>query len=296
MLNEPHCGYVAIIGRPNVGKSTLLNRILGQKLSITSHKPQTTRHQIFGIKTKDNIQTVYVDTPGIHEHAKRIMNRFMNRAAITMIYDVNVIVFIVDARVWNNDDELILKKLKQAKCPVILALNKVDLIKDKDALLPKIAELNEKYSFAAVIPLSATKDVNVAELEKIISKYLPKGAHFFPDNKLTDKDDRFLITEVIREKIMRLTNKEVPYSVAVIVESFKKEKDLLRIGIVIWVERKGQRIIIIGEKGKKLKEIGRQARLELEKMFGTKVFLTLWVKIKEGWVDDKESLGKLGIG
>jgi GTP-binding protein Era len=292
---KTYCGYIAIIGRPNVGKSTLLNKLLGKKISITSHKPQTTRHQIFGIKTQNNIQAIYVDTPGIHAKSKHAMGRFMNRAAITMIKEVNVIVFMIDAKVWTDEDDVVLQHLTEVKCPVILALNKVDLIKDKEKLLPIIEQLAKKMKFASVIPISVKKDINIKKLEDLIHSYLPENVYFFPEDQVTDKDDRFMIAEVVREKIMRITNQEVPYGTAVVVESLQTKNKILHIDVIIWVERKGQKIIIIGRKGEKLKAIGTQARLDLEKMFKQKVFISLWVKVKEGWVDDKRSLRELGM-
>lgn len=295
MSTKAFCGYVAIIGRPNVGKSTLLNEILHKKISITSHKPQTTRHQIFGIKTQENIQTIYVDTPGIHGGAKRTLGRFMNRAAVAMLKDVDVIVFMLDACAWTKGDELVLKHLQRVVKPVILALNKIDLIKDKKKLLPIIDKISKKMEFAEIVPISATKKINLEELEKIINLHLPENSFFFPKDQITDKDDRFMIAETVREKIMRVTHKEVPYGTAVVVESVEKKDKILHIDVIIWVERKGQKNIIIGSKGEKLKEIGRQARLDLEKMFGCKIFISLWVKVKEGWADDKRSLTELGI-
>jgi len=294
-VNKKHCGYVAIIGRPNVGKSTLLNEILHKKISITSHKPQTTRHQIFGIKTVENIQAIYVDTPGIHARAKNVLGRFMNRAATAMLEDVDVIVFMLDASAWTQGDELVLKHLQKVKCPVILALNKIDLIKDKKKLLPIIDEMSKKMTFASIVPISVTKNINLDELEKLINSHLPENVFFFPKDQITDKDDRFMIAETVREKIMRVTHKEVPYGTAVMVESLQKKDKILHLDVIIWVERKGQKIIIIGKKGEKLKEIGKQARLDLEKMFGCKIFISLWVKVKEGWVDDKRSLTELGM-
>jgi GTP-binding protein Era len=292
---KTYCGYIAIIGRPNVGKSTLLNRILGHKVSITSHKPQTTRHQIFGIKTKDNVQAIYVDTPGIHAKSKHAMGRFMNKAAITMIQEVNVIVFMIDACVWTSGDELVLRKLQQTECPVILVLNKIDLLRDKQELLPKIKQITAKMNFVATVPISVKKNINLDRLENLIHTYLPENIHFFPPDQLTNKDDNFMIAEIVREKIMRVTSQEVPYGTAVVVESCKMQAKVLHIDVVIWVERKGQKIIIIGKGGEKLKEIGRCARIDLEKKFAGKVFLSLWVKVKTGWVDDKQQLNRLGF-
>lgn len=293
---QTYCGYVAIIGRPNVGKSTLLNSILGQKLSITSKKPQTTRYQILGIKTEGAIQAIYVDTPGIHKKSKRVVNRLMNRAASTAIYDVDVIVFMMDARFFEEEDEFVLNKLNQVSCPVILALNKVDLIKHKENLLPIIDALSKKRDFFKIIPLSATENINIDALEKTIKSLLPCQPHFFASTQVTDREDRFIIAETIREKIMRVTNREVPYDTAVTIESIRKEKEILHIDAIIWVERRGQKVIVIGKQGEKLKEIGTQARLDLEKKFNCKIFLSLWIRIKKGWSDSEKLLSEMGIG
>jgi len=295
MKNESRCGYIAIVGRPNVGKSTLLNRILGEKISITSRKPQTTRHKILGIKTQDHVQAIYVDTPGIHKTLKRAINRRMNKAASSAIHDVDVIVFIVDARIWHEEDELVLNKIRDAKCPVILALNKVDLIKDKQRLLPILEARKEKMNFLSIIPISAARDINIDQLEKLIYKLLPQDVHFFPKDQITDRDDRFRIAEIVREKLIRATGQEVPFGSVVMVESMKLEKQILHIDVVIWVERRGQKNIIIGKKGEKLKNIGTLARLNLEKLFDCKVFLTLWVKVKEGWSDDERMLNRFEL-
>lgn len=295
MSNDTRCGYAAILGRPNVGKSTLLNKILKQKISITSHKAQTTRNRILGIKTQENIQTIYVDTPGIHKKTTKMINRFMNKAAKSSIYDVDVIIFIIDAKMWLEEDELILQELKKIKCPVILALNKVDLIKDKKQLLPIIDELSKKMSFEEIIPLSATKNTNIDALEKTVHKHLPEGEFLFHDDQVTDRDDKFFVSEIIREKIIRLVHQEVPYAATVNVESMKMQQNVLHIDAIIWVEKKGQKIIIVGKNGEKLKEIGTKARIDLEKLFGSKVFLSLWVKIKEGWTDDARALSSLGF-
>jgi len=272
----------------------LLNQLLGEKLAITSRKPQTTRHQILGVKTVDKIQTIYVDTPGIHKKAKRAINRIMNRAAASVIHDVDVIVFMIDARLWSEEDEIVLQKLQQSAKPVILALNKVDLLKDKKKLLPLIDKLTQKMEFAKVIPLSVIKKINVVELENLINSFLPAHSHIFPAGKITDKDDKFLTAEIVREKIMRVTNREIPYDVAVHVEQIKRQEGIVHIDVVIWVERRGQKIILLGAKGSKLKEIGRQARFDLEKLFAGKVFLNLWIKVKAGWSDDEKLLKRGG--
>lgn len=289
-----YCGYIAIIGRPNVGKSTLLNRILGQKLSITSHKPQTTRYQILGVKTEDDRQTIYVDTPGLHRKIKYAINQYMNRVAQQALLDVDVIGFMVDALHWTEDDEWILSKLKKVKKPIILLVNKVDKVQPKTALLPLLAELANKATFTEVIPLSAKNGKNVAEFATTVAKLLPPGPFLFPDDQLTDRSDRFLAAEIIREKLTRALHQELPYSLAVEIEEFKTKKKILHISAVIWLERPGQKAIVIGEKGEGLKLIGQNARLELEKLFDKKVFLKLWVKIKENWSDDTKALKSLG--
>ena len=295
MKNSHRCGYVAIIGRPNVGKSTLLNHLLGKKLSITSCKPQTTQHRILGIKTENNVQALYVDTPGIHKKAKRAVNRSMNRAATTAIFDVDVIVFMIDSRYWTAEDELVLSKIKNAKAQVILVLNKVDLFKNKKRLLPTMNDLSKKMQFKEVVPLSVIKEVNVSKLEKLVNQLLPENEYLFPDDQLTDRSDNFLISEIVREKIVRVTGEEIPYETTVMVESVERKKEILHVDVVIWVERRGQKIIIIGNKGEKLKEIGKQARIDIEKLFSCKVFLSLWVKVKEGWSNDEKTLLRLGF-
>lgn len=290
-----HCGYVAIIGRPNVGKSTLLNRILGQKISITSHKPQTTRNQILGIKTTPDTQTIFVDTPGLHRKAKHAMNRYMNRAASQALEMVDVVVFMVEGLHWTDEDDWILAKLKKISQPIILLINKVDEIKEKAALLPHIQLLNEKAKFAAVLPISAKKGSNINELEETIQNLLPANPALFPEDQITDRNERFLASEVIREKITRNLHKELPYAVTVQIEEFKIVENILRITALIWVEREGQKKILIGEKGAGLKKIGTLSRLEMEKMFEQKIFLQLWVKVKENWSDDERALREFGL-
>ncbi len=290
------CGYVAIIGRPNVGKSSLLNKILGQKLSITSDKPQTTRHQILGVSTKASAQVVYVDTPGLHQKTKRAVNRLMNKAAASVIHDVDAIIFMIDARYWHDEDEWISKKIEKVKSPVLIALNKADLVKDKTKLLPLMQKLALQFPQAEIMPLSVTKDVNIDMLEKWVHQYLPEQPYLFPADQITDRDEQFIISEVVREKIMRATGQEVPYETAVTVEELKRKDNILHIDVIIWVERQGQKIILIGKKGERMKEIGRLARLDLEKRFGIKVFLRLWIKVKKGWSDNEKQLSKLGMG
>ncbi|NBI12894.1 GTPase Era [[Haemophilus] felis] len=295
-LNQTtYCGFIAIVGRPNVGKSTLLNKILGQKISITSRKAQTTRHRIVGIHTEGAYQAVYVDTPGLHIEEKRAINRLMNRAASSAIGDVDLIIFVVDGTHWNDDDEMVLNKLRAAKSPVVLAINKVDNIKNKEDLLPFITEISAKFEFAQIVPISAEKRKNVDELEKIVRGSLREGLHHFPEEYVSDRSQRFMASEIIREKLMRFTGDELPYSVTVEIEQFKlNERGTYEINGLILVEREGQKKMVIGNKGQKIKQIGIEARSDMERLFDNKVHLELWVKVKSGWADDERALRSLG--
>ena len=288
------CGSVAIIGRPNVGKSTLLNHLLGQKISITSRKPQTTRHRLLGIKTTADYQIIYVDTPGIHKKVHRALNRYMNRVAVAAIFDVDVIVFVVDGLQWRQDDDWVLKKITDIQVPVLLVVNKIDKIKDKGLLLPHINQLAEKREFAAIIPLCANRGEDVADLETKIVTYLPTAPAVYPEDQITDRSERFLVTEIIREKLMRCLGQELPYAITVELEEFKVEEKLTRISAVIYVEKASQKPMIIGEKGSRLKQVGHDSRLEIESLLDHKVFLQLWVKVKRGWADDEKSIQGLG--
>ena len=294
--SNSRCGYVALVGRPNVGKSTLLNRILGQKLSITSRKPQTTRHQILGIKTDDELQVIYVDTPGLHNDSKgNALNRYMNKAASEALRHVDLVVFLVDRTAWTDEDEIVLEKLKHARCPVVLAVNKVDLLKDKESLLPWIEQLNAKRSFDQIVPISAEKGHNVDKLEAVVAEHMPEGMHFYPDDQITDRSSRFVAAELVREKLMRNLGDEVPYGTTVEIEEFSQdERGLLTISALILVERDGQKRIVIGDKGDRIKQIGRDSRLDMERMFDAKVMLNLWVKVKRGWADNERALASLG--
>ncbi|HEY9147623.1 MAG TPA: GTPase Era, partial [Gammaproteobacteria bacterium] len=270
------------------------NHILGQKISITSDKPQTTRHRILGIKTEAGYQAIYVDTPGLHLNAKKAMNRYMNRAATTSLQDVDLILFVVDAARWTEEDENVLQRLSGQPTPVVLVVNKVDRIADKEQLLPLLQTLAQKMDFAAVLPVSALKGVNLQGLEKEVMKSLPESESIFPEEYITDRSERFLAAEIVREKLMRTMGKELPYATTVEIEQFKDDNGLLRINGLIWVERASQKKIVIGRGGERLKEIGRQARIDMERLFGAKVFLQLWVKVKEGWSDNERILGSLG--
>jgi len=299
MAGEPlspdfRCGYIALTGRPNVGKSTLLNRLLGQKISITSKRPQTTRHRILGIKTGSRSQQIYVDTPGLHHYTGRAMNRHMNKAATLVLADVDVAVFIVEGLRWTADDDLVLKKLEQVDCPVVLAVNKVDLVADKGSLLPGLRELSGRYEFEQIIPLSASKGDNVDALEACVEALLPEAPPFYPEEQVTDRSERFLVAERVREKLFRNLGKELPYGLTVEVEQFRREARITHIHALIWVERQSQKNIVVGRQGRVLKEVGRQARLEIEALLDSKVNLKLWVKVKEGWADDERALQSLG--
>ncbi|MDX1572589.1 MAG: GTPase Era [Methylophaga sp.] len=288
-------GYIAVIGRPNVGKSTLINRILGQKLCITSRRPQTTRHRILGIKTTDDAQLIYVDTPGLHSDGKKAMNRYLNRTAAASIEDVDVIAFVVDGQSWTEEDQRVLNRIeKDAKAPVVLVLNKIDKLADKATLLPKIEQLAAQYKFTDVVPISARKGINIETLEATLSALLPAGELIYDAEQLTDRSSRFLAAEMVREKLFRHLGQELPYSLTVEIEQFLEEGNLYRISAVIYVERSGQKSIVIGKKGELLKQVGQDAREEMEKLFGCKVFLQLWVKVREGWSDNERVLRNLG--
>ena len=294
-MSETRAGYVALLGRPNVGKSTLLNRLLERKISITAPKPQTTRHLILGIKTLADTQIVYVDTPGLHLHARRAMNRYMNRAAGSTLAFVDVVVFLVEARRWTEEDQNIVHRLAQYKGPVILVVTKVDRVTDKTQLLPFMEEVGSKRGFAEVVPLAAIKpDPNVHVLERVIAERLPASEFLFSPDTITTADQRFMAAELIREKLVRRLHEELPYALTVEVERFDDDGRLLRIGAVIWVERSSQKAIVIGSKGATLKEIGRQAREDMERFFDRKVYLETWVKVREGWSDDERALQSLG--
>lgn len=292
---ETYCGFIAIVGRPNVGKSTLLNKILGKKISITSRKAQTTRHRIVGIHTEGVYQAVYVDTPGLHIEEKRAINRLMNRAASSAIGDVDLIIFVVDGTHWTPDDEMVLSKLRKAKAPVVLAINKIDNIKHKDDLLPFITELSQKFEFKDIVPISAQRGNNVHNLQKIVRNSLRKGVHHFPEEYVTDRSQRFMASEIIREKLMRFMGEELPYSVTVEIEQFKvNQRGTYEIHGLILVERDGQKKMVIGHQGQKIKTIGTEARQDMERLFENKVHLELWVKVKAGWADDERALRSLG--
>lgn len=289
-----HTGYAALLGRPNVGKSTLLNRLIGQKISITAPKPQTTRHVILGIQTLPEAQIVYVDTPGLHRQTGRAMNRYLNRAAASVLSYVDVVIFLIEALRWTEEDEDVLQRLADFSGSVVLAVNKSDRIADKTRLLPFLQDIASKRKFVEVVPLSALKGDNVAELECAIARLLPIGPLLFPEDQITTASERFLVAELIREKLTRLLREELPYALTVEIERFVEEERLVRINAVIWVERQTQKGIVIGEGGATLRTVGRQAREDMERLLGRKVFLETWVKVREGWSDDERALQSLG--
>ena len=295
-MNEiaSRCGYVAIVGRPNVGKSTLLNHILGQKISITSRKPQTTRHNMLGIKTEAHHQIIFVDTPGLHLGQDKAINRYMNRSASTAIRDVDVVVFVVYRCACTDEDEAVARRLEHSPCPVLIALNKVDQIDDKTDLLPQIESLAERVNASEIIPISALRGNNLEVLEKEIVKRLPEATHFFPEDQITDRSSRFIAAEMVREKITRQLGDELPYQMNVEIEEFSQQDSILHISALILVERDGQKRILIGNKGDRIKQIGSEARIDMESMFDCKVMLRLWVKVKSGWSDDERALRSLG--
>ena len=296
VINETQhrCGFAAIVGRPNVGKSTLLNALLGQKISIVSPKPQTTRHRILGILNRPEFQLIFVDTPGLHAGGRRAMNRHMNRAALASLQDADVNLFVVEAMRWTEEDQRVLDELEKQSKPIVLVLNKVDKVFPKERLLPFIEEVTHRAKFAEIVPVSALKGNQLEGLPNLLSKYLPESPPHFPPDQLTDRSDTFQAAEIVREKLTLRLRQELPYGLTVTIEQFKEEDGRLLVNAVIWVERSGQKAIVIGHGGEQLKEVGRAARLEMSERFGQSVHLELWVKVKENWSDNDVALKQLG--
>lgn len=295
MSGEPmRSGYVVIAGRPNVGKSTLMNALLGEKLSIVSHKPQTTRHRILGVLSETASQIVFVDTPGLHRDAARALNRSLNRAAKTAVADADLAVFVIEALRWTEEDDDVLQRLRQQEIPTFLAINKIDRITDKSALLPFIDDMRNRTGCEEIFPLSALKDDGVARLLDAIRKRLPVGPALFPADQLTDRSERFIAAEIIREKLTRALHQELPYGINVEIEAYQEDEKGVRINAVIWVERPGQKAIAIGHKGETMKAVGRAARLDLKKRLGRPVHLELWVKVLSNWADNERHLRRFG--
>ncbi|BBP00223.1 GTPase Era [Sulfuriferula nivalis] len=286
-------GYIAIIGRPNVGKSTLTNHIVGAKVSITSRKAQTTRHRIHGIYTDADAQYIFVDTPGFQTQYDSALNRGMNKTVVDALHSTDVVLFVIEGTRFDSRDQKVVDLLPK-DIPVILVLNKQDLVKDKDSLLPFMAEMNEIFPFAAIVPISARNGEQVPRLLTTIRSYLPVAEAMFDEDDITDKSERFLAAEMVREKVFRLSGEEVPYSASVMIEKFEQEGDMRRVFATILVDKENQKAIIIGHQGSKLKEIGTAARLDMERLFGGKVYLELWVKVKGGWADSERILKQLG--
>jgi GTPase len=288
------CGYVALVGRPNVGKSTLLNRLAGQKISITARKPQTTRYRIHGIKTTRTAQIIYVDTPGLHQPDRRAINRYLNRLASGVLAEVDVVVFVVRALQWTEDDQAVLEQLSAVSAPVVLAINQVDRIRDKHLLLPHLQRLEGAFAFRHLVPVSALRGDNVEALERSVQELLPPGPALYPEDQVTDRSERFLAAELVREKLTRALGDELPYALTVEIEEFAERKSARFVRALVWVERPGQKAIVIGSQGAQLKEVGRLARQEMEALFGAKVYLEIWVKVRQGWSDDERALKSLG--
>ena len=290
-----YCGYAAIVGRPNVGKSTLLNHLLQQKISITSRKPQTTRHRILGIQTDGKYQCVFVDTPGFNSGETKALNRIMNETVLSVIADVDLVLFVVDRLSFNRGDGRVLDLLKNIKIPIILAINKIDLVEKKNELLPHIKRLSSLFEFAEVVPISASTGYNLDLIAELTTKFLPQSPFLFPTNQITDRNSRFLAAELIREKITRQLGDEIPYEASVEIEDFQDDGKIINIGGLILVDKPGQKKIIVGKAGERLKKIGSVARQEMETIFGKKIMLRLWVKVKGGWADDQRALQSLGF-
>ncbi len=294
MTEERRSGFVALVGRPNVGKSTLLNRLIGRKLSITSHRPQTTRHRILGIKTTERAQVIYVDTPGLHRAGGSRMNRYMNRTALASLTSVDCIALVISARGWRKEDVRVLAAARRQRRPLILVINKIDLLMGRSRLLPLIQASKEKADFAEIVPLSAQTGHNVDELEKTILRYLSEHPGYFPADQTSDRSERFMAAELVREQVFHSFGQELPYATAVEIEQFQRTKRLVRVAAVVWTEKEGQKAILIGKDGVRLKQIGQRARLEMERLFGVKVYLELWVKVGKGWSEDERALRRLG--
>jgi GTP-binding protein Era len=303
-VNEPpeadvpadyRCGFAAIVGRPNVGKSTLLNTLLKRKVSIVSPKPQTTRHRILGILTNEQAQIIFVDTPGLHAGGGRAMNRHMNRAAIASLTDSDVNLFVIEALRWMDEDQKVLEQLIARGQPIIAIVNKVDKVFPKERLLPYMEELTRRTQFAEIIPLSGLKGSGLDDLPRVLAKYLPQSPPHFPADQVTDRSEPFQASEIIREKLTYRLRQELPYGLTVAIERFEEEEGRLMVNAVIWVERTGQKAIVIGQGGEQLKEVGRSARLEMNELFKKPVHLELWVKVKENWSDNENALRQLGF-
>jgi GTP-binding protein Era len=292
--DEYRCGLVAVIGRPNVGKSTLINAIMGRKVSIVTAKPQTTRHRILAVHTTPKEQVIFVDTPGLHRQSGKAMNRLMNRTAANALADADLIFFVSDATRWTTEDDDVLKRLKMAQAPVFALLNKIDKIHPREKLLDSLASISARGKFAEIVPISATKKENLGHLMDMVPAFLPESPPLFPEDMKTDRSDEFHIAEIIREKLTLLLHQEMPYGLTVQIERMVREDKGVTINAVVWVERDSQKGIAVGKQGKVLKKVGSSARIDIEKMLGQHVFLELWVKVKSNWADNEKDLLNLG--
>lgn len=293
-MTATRCGFVAVVGRPNVGKSTLINAVMGRKVSIVTAKPQTTRHRILAVRSDDEIQIVFIDTPGLHRKAGKAMNRLMNRTAASALADADLVLFVTEAGRWTEEDGDVLRRLESVEAPVVAVLNKVDLVKPKEKLLAIIEETSRRREFAHIVPVSASKMDNLDALLEVIPGYLPESPHLFPSEMQTDRGIDFHAAEIIREKLTLSLHQELPYGLTVQLERFDEEAGQVIIHAIIWVERDSQKGIVVGKRGAVLKRIGREARLELKEQLGRPVHLELWVKVKDNWADSEKELQRLG--
>jgi GTP-binding protein Era len=294
-MTATRCGFVAVVGRPNVGKSTLINSIMRSKISIVTHKPQTTRHRILAVYTTDDTQAVFVDTPGLHRNAGKAMNRYMNRTAVNALADADLVLFVSDATRWTDEDDDVLARLRACRAPVIALLNKIDLVEPREKLLRALALMSERHAFAEILPISARKRDNLDALLKLVPGYLPESPMLYPVDMRTDRSAEFHAAEVNREKLTVLLHQELPYGLTVQIEQFKQDEQRLLINAIIWVDRDSQKGIVVGKGGNILKKVGQSARIELSKQLGQRVHLELWVKVKDNWSDSEHDLLRLGF-
>jgi len=288
------CGFVAVVGRPNVGKSTLINAVMGTKVSIVTAKPQTTRHRILAVYTTEDVQIIFVDTPGLHRKAGKAMNRMMNRTAANALADAELVLFVSEAGRWTDEDSDVIRRLKNVSAPVVAVLNKVDLVHPKEKLLVAISALSERHEFADILPVSAKKHDNLDTLVSLIPGYLPESPQLFPSDMQTDRSSEFQAAEIIREKLTLSLHQEIPYGLTVQIEKYETDADRTTINAIIWVERDSQKGIVVGKGGSVLKRVGQAARLELKQRLGRSVHLELWVKVKDNWADNEQDLLRLG--
>ena len=293
-MTQSRCGFVAVVGRPNVGKSTLVNAIMGSKVSIVTHKPQTTRHRILAVYTMMDTQIIFVDTPGLHRRAGKAMNRMMNRTAVNALVDADLVLFVSDATQWTEEHNYVLQRLRQNRAPVIALLTQVDRVNPKEQLLETIAVMAERYDFAEILPISALKHDNLDALLECIPAFLPESPPLFPEDMLTDRSAEFHASEVIREKLTILLHQELPYGLTVQIERYDQDAQRITINAIIWVERDSQKGMVVGKGGNILKKVGRSARIELSERLSQRVHLELWVKVKDNWSDSEKDLHRLG--